>query len=102
VQAFNSGADGYLVKPISTNILSVRVTALFRRHGQKLEQTVQPSIAVGDICLEPKAQRCLVNGSIVKLTEFEFNLLRLLLENEAQILSRDQLYEALIVEYIME
>jgi len=61
-----------------------------------MKQTELASLSVGDICLEPKAQRCFVNEEIVKLTGFEFNLLRLLIENEGQILSRDQLYSTLL------
>jgi|GEM_PF-1018745 len=96
VQAFNLGADEYLIKPISVNVLSVRIAALFRRYNQKTKQTELASLSFADVCLEPKAQRCFVNEKIVKLTGFEFNLLRLLLENEGKILSRDQLYSTLL------
>lgn len=96
VQAFNFGADEYLLKPVSENILSVRIAALFRRYNQKIKQTELASLSLGDLCLEPKAQRCFVNENIVKLTGFEFNLLRLLLEREGQILSRDKLYGTLL------
>ncbi len=96
VQSFNFGADEYIVKPISTNILSVRITALLRRYKQRIKQAELASLSVGDVCLEPKAQKCFINEKAVRLTGFEFNLLRLLLENQGQILSRDQLYSTLL------
>ena len=96
VQALNFGADEYIVKPVLINILSARITALFRRYKQRTKQTELASLSVGDVCLEPKAQRCFINEKLVKLTGFEFNLLRLLLENEGRILSRDQIYSTLL------
>ena len=95
IHAFNFGADEYLIKPISANVLSVRISALFRRYKQKIIQTKLANLSIGDIYLEPKAQRCFVNGNVVKLTGFEFNLLRLLLKNDGEILSRDNLYSTL-------
>ena len=68
IQAFNYGADEYLIKPISTNVLSVRIRALLSRFKQKTTQSELASLSSGDICLEPKAQRCFVNGKVVKLT----------------------------------
>ncbi len=96
IQAFNLGADEYIVKPVSTKLLSVRITALLRRYKQRVYKAELASLSIGNVCLEPKTQKCFVNKKIVKLTGFEFNLLRLLLENEGQILSRDQFYSTLL------
>jgi len=96
VNAFTLGADDYLAKPIDSRVLMMRIAALFRRKHDKGNQVELASLTLGDVCLQPKSQRCFINGDVVKLTTFEFNLLKLLLERQGQILSRDQLYHNLL------
>ena len=94
--AFKLGADDYLLKPIDSRILMMRIAALLRRQCQKPNQVELASLTVGDICLEPKSQKCFISGEAVKLTSFEFNLLKSLLEHQGRILSRDHLYSTLL------
>jgi DNA-binding response OmpR family regulator len=94
--AFNLGADDYLMKPIDSRILMMRIEALFRRQSHKVNPIELASLTIGDICLQPKSQKCFINGEGVKLTTFEFNLLKSLIEHQGRILSRDQLYSTLL------
>ncbi len=94
--AFNLGADDYLIKPIDSRILMMRIEALFRRQSNKVNPVELASLAIGDVCLQPKSQKCFINGEGVKLTTFEFNLLKSLIEHQGRILSRDQLYSTLL------
>ncbi len=94
--AFNLGADDYLIKPIDSRILMMRIEALFRRQSNKVNPVELASLAIGDVCLQPKSQKCFINGEGVKLTTFEFNLLKSLIEHQGLILSRDQLYSTLL------
>lgn len=96
LDAFKLGADDYLAKPNDSRILLIRIEALFRRQNEKVNQVELASLTLGDVCLQPKSQRCFVKGEVVKLTTFEFNLLKLLIERQGQILSRDQLYYTLL------
>lgn len=96
IDAFKLGADDYLPKPIDSRILMMRIAALFRRQNEKANQVELASLTLGDVCLQPKSQKCFINGNVTKLTTFEFNLLKLLLEHQGQILSRDQLYHKLL------
>lgn len=96
VDAFKFGADDYLSKPIDNRILMMRIEALFRRKNDKVNQVELASLTSGDVCLLPKSQKCFINGDVVKLTTFEFNLLKFLLKREGQILSRDKLYSTLL------
>ncbi len=96
MKVFNFGADEYLVKPISTNILTVNAASLFKRQSNKLRKNELLSLNVDGITLQPKSQKCLVNNKDVKLTSFEFNLLKLLMQNEGNILSRDMIYTRLL------
>ncbi len=96
LDAFKLGVDDYLCKPLDNRILMVRIEALFRRKNDSVKSIELASITLGDICLQPKSLKCFVNGEQVKLTTFEFNLLKELLEHQGQILSRDQLYFTLL------
>ena len=96
IGALKLGADDYLLKPIDSRILMMRIAALFRRQSNKSNQVELASLTLGDVCLQPKSQKCFINGEVVKLTTFEFNLLKALVENQGKILSRDQLYSTLL------
>jgi DNA-binding response OmpR family regulator len=96
IDAFKLGADDYILKPIDSRILMMRVDALFRRQSNKVNQVELASLTAGDVCLQPKSQKCFINGEVVKLTAFEFNLLKALIEHQGKILSRDQLYSSLL------
>lgn len=96
IDVFKLGADDYLLKPIDSRILMMRVNALFRRQNNKIYQIELASLTAGDVCLQPKSQKCFIYGEVVKLTTFEFNLLKLLIEHQGKILSRDQLYSTLL------
>jgi len=96
LDAFKLGVDDYLCKPLDNRILMMRIAALFRRKSDRVKSVELASITLGDICLQPKSQKCFVKGAVVKLTNFEFNLLKELVENQGQILSRDQLYFILL------
>lgn len=96
VDAFKLGVDDYLLKPLDSRILMMRIEALFRRQNSKANQVQIASLTMGDVCLQPKSQKCFINGEVVKLTTFEFNLLKSLVEHQGKILSRDQLYSTLL------
>ncbi|PKI14128.1 response regulator transcription factor [Colwellia sp. 12G3] len=96
LDAFKLGADDYLCKPIDSRILMMRIEALFRRQNNTVNQVELASLTMGDICLQPKSQRCFINSEVVKLTTFEFNLLKSLIEHQGKILSRDHLYNTLL------
>jgi len=96
VDAFDAGIDDYLVKPISTAILTARVESLIRRSKAPFQQNLPTKLQVGDITLFPLAQKCEVNHKGVHLSTFEFRLLGLLLANVGQIMSRDSIYQTLL------
>jgi len=96
VEAFGVGIDDYLIKPVSTAILRVRIEALIRRAKQPFNSSISNRVQVGDITLFPLAQKCEVNNQGVHLSTFEFRLLGLLLANVGQIMSRDSIYKTLL------
>ncbi|MEI6895365.1 MAG: response regulator transcription factor [Colwellia sp.] len=96
INAFTLGVDDYLLRPTNSRILMMRIEGLFRRQKNKTKQANLSSLTIGEVCLKLKAQKCFINGALVKLTTFEFNLLRSLIEHQGNILSRDELYRTLL------
>jgi len=96
IAAFNLGADEYLVKPVSENILNVRVDSLFRRYSKQRVVDEQARIQLGELTLFPYSNKCQLGERNIYLTQFEFKLLRLLTDNVAKIMSRDTIYTNLL------
>src|ERR1700733_2559470 len=83
VQAFDAGADDYIVKPFGAEELTARVRANLRRAGSdSLPVFVSPNLRV-DFERRPVAAK----GRTVHLTPKEFELLRQLITNEGKTLT---------------
>lgn len=91
IHGLDAGADDYLVKPVDVSELLARVRALRRRsplwHGD--------SLVIGDLLLHLDTMRVERQGNQVKLSGREFQLLEYMMRHPRQILSRDQLEQAL-------
>lgn len=111
VCGLDAGADDYLAKPFGMMELISRVNALLRRAARPVAAPPQagasdgreapspdrtPSgdvLQSGPIELSLAAHRVKAQGEKVPLTVKEFDLLRVLMENEGRVLTRDQLLE---------
>lgn len=82
------GADEYVAKPVSPRVLVARIRALLRRGA--VEQDFA-DLQVGDLSLNEAAREVRIDGSMVDLTGAEFNLLKLLVKQAGQVVSREQL-----------
>ncbi|WP_371188232.1 response regulator transcription factor [Thalassotalea maritima] len=94
--AFNVGADDYLVKPCSPQLILAHIEALLRRTKNKSPAGSRQKLTVGEITLIPSEQRCEVNGQQISLSVFEFELLSLLMFNAGKVLTRDDIYKLLL------
>ena len=90
VRGLDSGADDYVVKPFAYEELMARVRALLRRRGPARRQR----LAYADLDVDVGAREARRDGREVVLTTTEFDLLCHFLRNPRQVLSRDQLLEA--------
>jgi DNA-binding response OmpR family regulator len=92
VSGLDLGADDYITKPFSLRELAARVRAVLRRRTSDRAEsgsTYQGHRLVADF----EAVIVTVDGTAVRLTRREFELLRCLVENRPRVLSRDRLLE---------
>jgi len=87
---FSLGADDYIAKPFSVNELTARVKAVLKR-AKNDKQKQNTTIKFGEIELDNVRKRLLINDEKVELTKKEYEILKLLLENQSKVFSREDL-----------
>lgn len=90
VRGLDSGADDYIVKPFGVMELISRVKALLRRSmGEEPEKILK----VAEILLDDERHLVFAGDKQCDLTFKEYELLRLLMQNQGIVLSRDVIME---------
>jgi two-component system copper resistance phosphate regulon response regulator CusR len=90
LQAFDLGADDYLVKPFILEILLARVGAIARR----VATTELPPASAGGVTLDRDRRIAIRLGKEIALTRKQFELLETLIRRPGLITTREQLIEA--------
>jgi DNA-binding response OmpR family regulator len=86
---FSLGADDYIPKPFSVNELTARVKAVLKR--SKADRIKPPStIRYGEIELDMIRKRLIIHDEKIELTKKEFEILKLLIENQGKVFSREE------------
>lgn len=88
------GADDYVTKPFSPSELVARVDAIYRRvsmstNGIKAVKTIKS----GEFTLNPKRRTLTKNGEVVDLTQVEYQIIELFLNNQNIALERNRILE---------
>jgi two-component system alkaline phosphatase synthesis response regulator PhoP len=89
---FSLGADDYIPKPFSVNELTARVKAVLKR-SQKEKGKSQLLIKAGAIELDTVKKRLIVNDEKIELTKKEYEIFKLLIENQTRVFSRDDILQ---------
>ena len=91
IRGLDTGADDYVVKPISMTELAARIRAVLRRIRPGLAEDV---IRHGDIVMDRVAHRVKRSVREVHLGPTEFRLLDYLMQHPRRVFSREQLLDA--------
>lgn len=87
VEGLDAGADDYLPKPFATQELLARVRAMLRR-----KETYLPELlTVSDLSLNRATYTLSCGGSMVKLSNKEFQILELLMQSPNTVITADRL-----------
>ena len=87
---FSLGADDYISKPFSVNELTARVKAVLKRsYADRVSS--KSIIQFSGIDLDTVRKRVIINDERVELTKKEYEILKLLLENQGTVFSREDL-----------
>lgn len=87
IAAFDAGADDYVTKPFSVDELLARLRAVLRRAAPVQD----PVIVVGELRVDVPERSVSVAGRRVKLSPHEFELLRVLAQNQGKLLTHRML-----------
>lgn len=93
IEGFMSGADDYMVKPFSIKELMVRVSALIRRVNKEGATAKNSEIDIPPFLLDVDKRKLYKNGEEIELTPTEFSIVKYLMSNAKQSLSREKILE---------
>ena len=93
VTGLMTGADDYVTKPFSPAELTARVDALMRRSGGAEPEEKSGELTSPPLTLNLRNRTLEKNGQRVKLTQVEYGLMKLFMENPGKALSREEILD---------
>ena len=94
VTGLMTGADDYVTKPFSPAELTARVDALYRRSGSEDKAVETGEISQPPFLLNTRNRTLEKNGKRIKLTQVEYSVMKMFMDNPGKALSRDEILEA--------
>ena len=94
VTGLMTGADDYVTKPFSPAELTARIDALFRRTGSTEEAEDTGELRHGPFRLNTRNRTLEKNGERIKLTQIEYSIIKLFMDNPGRALSREDILNA--------
>ncbi len=88
LEAFDLGADDYLVKPFPMTVLLKHVEAILRRTGGEENRIIYRGLAI-----DPDRKAVFCDGREVRLTPREYSMLELLARNKGKVVTKRMILE---------
>ena len=88
-----TGADDYVTKPFSPAELTARIDALYRRLGSDTPVDNE-LLSQGPFVMNTKNHTLEKNGVRIRLTQVEYSILKLFMQNQGRSLSREEIQSA--------
>ena len=85
VKGLSAGADDYITKPFSLNVLYARIEVATRR--------VKKHVTIGELKIDSENYKVYKNNQLLDLTTLEYEILFTFIRHRGQVLTRDQLYD---------
>ena len=92
VKGLETGADDYITKPFSSNILVARVNAVIRRNSNG-PVVKEDSVSIEGIKISPKTRSVIIDNRSIELTFTEFQILFLLASHPGWVFTRYQIID---------
>jgi len=90
ITGFMTGADDYVTKPFNSAELMARIDAVVRRSGGPV--VADPGeVAQGPFRLNTRNRTLEKNGERIKLTQVEYSIVKMFMDNPGKALSRDDI-----------
>ncbi|MBV9691991.1 MAG: response regulator transcription factor [Ktedonobacteraceae bacterium] len=90
VQALDQGADDYVPKPFGVNEVLARIRVALR-HAAQVQTGTEPRFVAGPLSVDFAQRRVQLGGQEVKLTPTEYDLLKVLIQYNGKIMTRQML-----------
>ncbi len=91
VRGLETGVDDYLGKPCEPRELTLRIASILRRAAPRLSQRLPAAVHFGDFAFDLGRGELRQRGEVVRLTDRERAMLRLLAENPGETVAREAL-----------
>lgn len=95
IMSINMGGDDYIMKPFSPQILVAKIQAILRRTYSYNSELKSDIIKFKDITLNIVESKLYFKDKKVELTKNELKIMKILMENQEKIVSRDEIIEEL-------
>ena len=93
VLGLEAGADDYVSKPFSLDVLNARIKTVLRRYSNKDDDDRNRILLIQNIKINPRTIEVAIDGKLVSLTYTEFQILHLLMAHPGWVFTRYQIID---------